>query len=159
MFGKKMYDQFRNIVRRIEVVPASRLAGLDVRLDSVNSAASTPLPYPKSKSTSSLEDALPPSSSLSTTSSSSSLLLASYSGGGGTGTPTGGTAGPCGGFSTQYAWMCDLLGLPYRDEVAWVSVLISELVFVSDIAFPIYGTTYKKIRKNSNYTIEVDFET
>ncbi|XP_046752565.1 F-actin-uncapping protein LRRC16A isoform X6 [Diprion similis] len=27
--------------------------------------------------------------------------------------------GPCGGFSTQYACMCDLHGVPYRDEVAW----------------------------------------
>lgn len=27
--------------------------------------------------------------------------------------------GPCGGFSTQYACMCDYHGLPYRDEVAW----------------------------------------
>ena len=29
--------------------------------------------------------------------------------------------GPCGGFSTQYACMCDLHTVPYRDEVAWVS--------------------------------------
>lgn len=28
--------------------------------------------------------------------------------------------GPCGGFSTQYACMCDLHGVPYREEVAWV---------------------------------------
>ncbi|XP_076279734.1 capping protein regulator and myosin 1 linker 1 leucine rich repeat protein [Lasioglossum baleicum] len=27
--------------------------------------------------------------------------------------------GPCGGFSTQYACMCDLHGVLYRDEVAW----------------------------------------
>lgn len=27
--------------------------------------------------------------------------------------------GPCGGFSTQYACMCDYHGAPYRDEVAW----------------------------------------
>ncbi|CAK9833363.1 F-actin-uncapping protein LRRC16A [Anthophora retusa] len=27
--------------------------------------------------------------------------------------------GPCGGFSTQYACMCDLHGVPYREEVAW----------------------------------------
>lgn len=27
--------------------------------------------------------------------------------------------GPCGGFSTQYACMCDLHAVPYRDEVAW----------------------------------------
>ncbi|KAF0314713.1 F-actin-uncapping protein LRRC16A [Amphibalanus amphitrite] len=26
---------------------------------------------------------------------------------------------PCGGFSTQYACMCDYHNLPYRDEVAW----------------------------------------
>ncbi|XP_065226463.1 F-actin-uncapping protein LRRC16A isoform X2 [Planococcus citri] len=26
---------------------------------------------------------------------------------------------PCGGFSTQYACMCDYHGLPYREEVAW----------------------------------------
>lgn len=28
--------------------------------------------------------------------------------------------GPCGGFSTQYACMCDYHALPYREEVAWV---------------------------------------
>ncbi|XP_031782312.1 F-actin-uncapping protein LRRC16A isoform X2 [Nasonia vitripennis] len=27
--------------------------------------------------------------------------------------------GPCGGFSTQYACMCDLHSVPYREEVAW----------------------------------------
>ncbi|XP_011494349.1 PREDICTED: leucine-rich repeat-containing protein 16A [Ceratosolen solmsi marchali] len=27
--------------------------------------------------------------------------------------------GPCGGFSTQYACMCDLHNVPYREEVAW----------------------------------------
>ncbi|XP_055917967.1 F-actin-uncapping protein LRRC16A isoform X1 [Eupeodes corollae] len=27
--------------------------------------------------------------------------------------------GPCGGFSTQYACMCDFHGVPYREEVAW----------------------------------------
>ena len=32
-----------------------------------------------------------------------------------------GGVGPCGGFSTQYAAMCDYHGLPYREEVAWVS--------------------------------------
>lgn len=66
------------------------------------------------------------SSTSSTTGSSSNLILGERSGlllnpyqhlGGG-----GGSAGsgPCGGFSTQYAWMCDLHGLPYREEVAWV---------------------------------------
>lgn len=30
--------------------------------------------------------------------------------------------GPCGGFSTQYACMCDYHTLPYREEVAWVIV-------------------------------------
>lgn len=34
---------------------------------------------------------------------------------------TFGGVGPCCGFSTQYACMCDFHGLPYRDEVAWVS--------------------------------------
>ncbi|CAB3369160.1 Hypothetical predicted protein [Cloeon dipterum] len=34
-----------------------------------------------------------------------------------TGTFSG--VGPCCGFSTQYACMCDFHGLPYRDEVAW----------------------------------------
>ncbi|KAK6644485.1 hypothetical protein RUM43_000752 [Polyplax serrata] len=29
------------------------------------------------------------------------------------------TLGACGGFSTQYACMCDYHGVPYRDEVAW----------------------------------------
>lgn len=27
--------------------------------------------------------------------------------------------GPCGGFSDQYACMCDYHALPYRAEVAW----------------------------------------
>ncbi|KAK7114213.1 F-actin-uncapping protein LRRC16A-like isoform X3 [Littorina saxatilis] len=27
--------------------------------------------------------------------------------------------GPCGGYTTQYACMCDYHGLPYREEVAW----------------------------------------
>lgn len=27
--------------------------------------------------------------------------------------------GPCGGFSRQYACMCDFHGIAYRDEVAW----------------------------------------
>lgn len=27
--------------------------------------------------------------------------------------------GPCGGFSLQYACMCDYHGVPYREEVAW----------------------------------------
>jgi leucine-rich repeat-containing protein 16 len=27
--------------------------------------------------------------------------------------------GPCGGFSLQYACMCDFHGVPYREEVAW----------------------------------------
>lgn len=31
--------------------------------------------------------------------------------------------GPCGGFSTQYACMCDLHAVPYRDEVAWVGLI------------------------------------
>ena len=31
--------------------------------------------------------------------------------------------GPCGGFTTQYACMCDYHGLPYREEVAWVRSL------------------------------------
>ena len=30
--------------------------------------------------------------------------------------------GPCGGFSTQYACMCDFHTMPYREEVAWVSM-------------------------------------
>ncbi|XP_040574812.1 F-actin-uncapping protein LRRC16A isoform X1 [Lepeophtheirus salmonis] len=29
------------------------------------------------------------------------------------------TLGPCGGFSSQYACMCDYFGLPFREEVAW----------------------------------------
>jgi hypothetical protein len=28
--------------------------------------------------------------------------------------------GPCGGFSTQYACMCDYHSMPYREEVSWV---------------------------------------
>ena len=31
---------------------------------------------------------------------------------------------PCGNFSRQYACMCDYYGLPYREEVAWVSCLL-----------------------------------
>lgn len=27
--------------------------------------------------------------------------------------------GPCGGFSLQYASMCDFHNVPYREEVAW----------------------------------------
>ena len=27
--------------------------------------------------------------------------------------------GPCGGFSLQYACFCDLLGIPYKEEIAW----------------------------------------
>ncbi|UYV80446.1 crml-1 [Cordylochernes scorpioides] len=30
-----------------------------------------------------------------------------------------GRVGPCGGYSTMYACMCDYHALPYRDEVAW----------------------------------------
>ncbi|KAK7868710.1 hypothetical protein R5R35_008235 [Gryllus longicercus] len=30
-----------------------------------------------------------------------------------------GPCGPCGGFSTQYACMCDYHGMPYREEVSW----------------------------------------
>lgn len=33
--------------------------------------------------------------------------------------------GPCGGFSTQYACMCDLHSVPYREEVAWVRLTAS----------------------------------
>lgn len=29
------------------------------------------------------------------------------------------TVGPCGGFSQQYACLCDYHGVPYREEVAW----------------------------------------
>lgn len=32
--------------------------------------------------------------------------------------------GPCHGFSTQYACMCDYHTMPYREEVAWVSILL-----------------------------------
>ncbi|KAI5716788.1 hypothetical protein M8J76_012474 [Diaphorina citri] len=34
-------------------------------------------------------------------------------------TPESRAIGPCGGFSTQYACMCDYHALPYREEVAW----------------------------------------
>ena len=30
--------------------------------------------------------------------------------------------GPCGNFTSMYASMCDLHGLVYRDEVAWVRI-------------------------------------
>ena len=40
--------------------------------------------------------------------------------------------GPCGGFTTQYACMCDYHGLPYREEVAWVrSLCIDFFLFFS----------------------------
>lgn len=29
------------------------------------------------------------------------------------------TIGPCGGFSLQYACMCDYHGVAYREEIAW----------------------------------------
>lgn len=145
-----------NIVRRIDVVPATRLQHLDLSFDGASTSSgsgsggsmtgltssnSTPVPYPKSKSTSSLEENVIATSgsvnlvnvqlnlsSTSSTGSSSNLMLGERtlsgsllnpyhhvgSGGGASGT------GPCGGFSTQYAWMCDLHGLPYREEVAWV---------------------------------------
>jgi hypothetical protein len=119
-------------------------------------ASTTPLPYPKSKSTSSLGDE---ASSIHLVNSTSSSIVGSGGGSGtgsldrslsistaGAGTTTsnyqhvtvscggpGGTSGPCGGFSTQYAWMCDLHGLPYREEVAWVRGEIS-LVFFSSRA-------------------------
>lgn len=32
---------------------------------------------------------------------------------------SGREVGPCGGFSTQYACMCDYHNMPYREEVAW----------------------------------------
>lgn len=32
---------------------------------------------------------------------------------------TPGPCGPCGGFSTQYACMCDYHAMPYREEVSW----------------------------------------
>lgn len=34
-------------------------------------------------------------------------------------TAAGRGVGPCGGFSTQYACMCDYHSVPYREEVAW----------------------------------------
>lgn len=49
--------------------------------------------------------------------------------------------GPCGGFSTQYACMCDLHGVPYREEVAWVRLmafylnLIMRKLFATKILF------------------------
>lgn len=33
--------------------------------------------------------------------------------------------GPCGGFTTMYACMCDYYSLPYREEVAWVSMCVN----------------------------------
>ncbi|XP_046397648.1 F-actin-uncapping protein LRRC16A isoform X2 [Ischnura elegans] len=40
-------------------------------------------------------------------------------GGAGGNAPSSSGVGPCGGFSTQYACMCDYHNMPYRDEVAW----------------------------------------
>lgn len=39
--------------------------------------------------------------------------------------------GPCGGFTTQYACMCDYHGLPYREEVAWVRLFVCSYLFMS----------------------------
>lgn len=112
----------------------------------LTSSNSTPVPYPKSKSTTSLEEnviapagsvnlvnvQLNLSSTSSTSGSSSNLMLGEKSLSGllpspyhhlGSGSGTGGS-GPCGGFSTQYAWMCDLHGSPYREEVAWVKLFL-----------------------------------
>ena len=36
--------------------------------------------------------------------------------------------GPCGGFTLMYSCMCDYHGLTYRDEVAWVSRTVQEMV-------------------------------
>lgn len=36
--------------------------------------------------------------------------------------------GPCGGYSTQYACMCDYHSLPYREEVAWVGHLLHKFL-------------------------------
>lgn len=125
------------------MVPAKRLQNLDLTFDGgstgsgsagsslAGTAVTTPVPYPKSKSTSSLEESFLSASQAG--SPSGSIIVADR--------PPSGTlltsvanfrhhlslngsssAGPCGGFSTQYAWMCDLHGLPYREEVAWVSL-------------------------------------
>ncbi|XP_035702195.1 F-actin-uncapping protein LRRC16A isoform X3 [Folsomia candida] len=119
-----------NLVRKIDVFPTQRLQHLDISFDGgssgsggsisggLTSASSTPMPYPKSKSTSSLEDNANSTSTTNLVSSASStsgsnLLLF------GSSFVVPGSVGPCGGFSTQYAWMCDLLGLPYREEVSW----------------------------------------
>lgn len=61
--------------------------------------------------------------------------------------------GPCGGFSTQYACMCDLHGVPYREEVAWVrltalfefakiELLASEILFREIYKFQDVDTIY-----------------
>lgn len=39
--------------------------------------------------------------------------------------------GPCDGFSTQYACMCDFHTMPYREEVAWVNTLCCRLIITS----------------------------
>lgn len=132
---------YRSLIRKMDVVPVSRLAPLDYCLDRSScdfnsvcpAASSTPHPCTKSKSTSSLSEE--PSVLISSASSSSGV--------GGSGSldrsvaspaiyrhftlskwdASGTTSSPCGGFSTQYAWMCDLHGLPYREEVAWVSAI------------------------------------
>lgn len=125
------YFILSNLVRKIDVFPTQRLQHLDISFDGgssgsggsisggLTSASSTPMPYPKSKSTSSLEDNANSTSTTNLVSSASStsgsnLLLF------GSSFVVPGSVGPCGGFSTQYAWMCDLLGLPYREEVSWV---------------------------------------
>jgi hypothetical protein len=128
---------YSNLVRKIDVFPTQRLQHLDISFDGgssggsgggsisggLTSTNSTPVPYPKSKSTSSLEDNANSTSTtnlVSSTSSTSGSNLLLF----GSSFVAPGSVGPCGGFSTQYAWMCDLLGLPYREEVAWVRILI-----------------------------------
>jgi len=155
------YKIFRSLIRKIDVIPASRLASLDFCLERGSgdasecpSSSSTPLPCPKSKSTSSLSEEA--SSIISSASSSSGV--------GGSGSldrslsiappasyhhftlsrwgPGGTTSSPCGGFSTQYAWMCDLHNLPYREEVAWVGSILSSFFFVFSRSFPAQGILF-----------------
>lgn len=59
--------------------------------------------------------------------------------------------GPCGGFSTQYACMCDLHGVPYREEVAWVRLM----AFYSNNAEVIWHKNL--IQRNMNFRTSIQY--
>lgn len=51
--------------------------------------------------------------------------------------------GPCGGFSTQYACMCDLYNVLCKEEVVWVNQLLNNCIFVlQDLFFLLHYYVY-----------------